>query len=287
MPWVFPEQKRAAFFPFGQLADALAAKEPTTWILDDLGWIQSLGDQNAWCHLIYERTTPNGDRLPDGVSIVATTNERQHKASGVGAFSDPFKTRFDAIYELRPDLDDSCKWFFKHYPEIWEVPAFLRESPEDLNDIKTVTTDLTNRANPRTWASAARKLRLKLPEHLELAALVGAIGKGMAVKFHGVVKMLRSMPSIDAILANPDHVAMPTTISGLWGSAQGLAARANVKNFSRVARFGERLEENGNGEFAVFMIRLATEKTPAIINTQPYIQLMSGSLGKLVTGEGE
>lgn len=297
MPWVFPEHKRAEFFPFGQLADVLAAKHPTVWVWDDIGWMESMSTQNAWCHLVHERITPNGDRLPDWVTIVATTNER-HQKTGVGAFSDAFKTRFDAIYEMEPHLDDSCDWFNNNYPDVPEVPMYLRECPEDLNDVKSATTDLTNRATPRTWASAARKLRLKLPPHLEYAALTGAIGKGMASKFLGVLPMMKAMASVDMILADPDGVPLPKDItdasgrefkktSALWGTAVGLSKRATVNNFARVCRYAERLDEDGSGEFATLMIRKATERDPKLGNTAAYMKLMCGPLGKLITGDGE
>ena len=288
MPWINPADGAARFYPFGDLHRILQATKPTLWIWDNVGWM-SIGDQNAWAYPLYERRTPSGEEIPEFVSIIATTNER-HQKSGVGAFSEPFKSRCVTILELSVNAEDSCKWFFDHYPDVPEVPTFLRECPGDVCSDE-LTTDLTNSANPRTWESVAKIMRLKLNDYPELAALTGAIGKGMAAKFRGVTKMLRSMASVDAILTDPDGVEMPKNDSGCWGSAYGLAGRANMKNFARVARYAERLDEIGKGEFAGFMIRSAQRKQQKVkvelSNHPAYVKLMIGPLGKLVAGEAE
>ena len=115
MPWINPQEGEAKFFAFGELAKASRATKPTLLLIDDLGWAM-LSVQNAAAHLIHERRTPSGLQLPDCVTIIATTNERTHKA-GVGGFSEPVKSRFNTIVAVEVNADDSCDHIMENYPK--------------------------------------------------------------------------------------------------------------------------------------------------------------------------
>ncbi|KKN36926.1 hypothetical protein LCGC14_0768490 [marine sediment metagenome] len=280
LPWPSPNKKTAQFLPFGQFAEALAATVDTVWFLDDLG--QAPGAvQAAKMQLILAREI-NGHRLPDVVSFIAATNRRTDRAN-VSGILEPVKSRFISIVELVEDLDDWCQWAFTqtHIPP--ELIAFLRFRPELLCQF-TPTADMTNCPLPRTWSNAGHVLELGLPDTLEGEALAGAVGEGASVELRAFLRMFRQLPSIDAILINPDGQDIPTDLSALYATVTGLAIKANEQNFGRVARYAERLVEEGHGEFAALLIKDAERNNPELVNTPEFVRLMSGELGQLISG---
>src|SRR5512146_2136100 len=110
LPWIGKDKERAVFLPFGQVAKALDAKKLTVWDLEDFGQAPPLV-QAGYMPWLSAREL-NGHKLPDCVSIVATTNRRTDKA-GVGGYLEPVKSRFGVMVELVPDLDEWCDWYIQ------------------------------------------------------------------------------------------------------------------------------------------------------------------------------
>ncbi|HEX5426537.1 MAG TPA: hypothetical protein VFW94_23520 [Candidatus Acidoferrales bacterium] len=273
---------KATFLPFGELAEALEAKEPLVWFLDDLGQ-PSPAVQASFMQLILGRRV-NGHHLPDTVTFVAATNRRTDRA-GVSGILEPVKSRFASIVELEPNLDDWCQWAFAHAVPAMLV-AFLRYKP-DLLSAFTATADLTNSPVPRTWASVAKLEALKLPAEIEAAAMAGAVGEGAAVEYLAFRKMAAALVNLDAILADPVHAPLPppTKPDQMYATAVGLAARATDKNFHRVITYLERLHAADHGEFAALAARDATRRDDKLLRTEAYVKMCCGPLGKLITGQ--
>ena len=106
----------------------------------------------------------NGHALPEHVTFVAATNRRTDRA-GVSGILEPVKSRFAAIVELEPNLDDWCQWAFTAGVPA-ELIAFLRFRPDLLCKF-TPSADLTNCPLPRTWAHVAQLLALRLPSTIQ------------------------------------------------------------------------------------------------------------------------
>ena len=280
LPW--PDGSGGAtFLPFGELARALRAERPTVWFLDDLGQAPP-AVQAGFMQLLLARRV-NGHVLPDVVTFIAATNRRTDRA-GVSGILEPVKSRFAAIVELEPDLDDWCSWAFAHdIPDI--LVAFLRFRPELLCAFDP-TMDLRNSPVPRTWAHVAKILALGLPSDIERQAIAGAVGEGAAVEFAAFRTVVESLPSIDGILIDPDAGEIPSKPAALYAVATGLGARASVTAFGRIARYAARLEAAGLGEFATLLLRDCVRREPKLLNTGDFLRLAAGPLGQLINGKG-
>lgn len=280
-PWAEPGAGVATFLPFGDVAELLNATEPTVWFLDDLGQAPP-SVQAAYMPWLLARQV-NGHKLPDCVTIIAATNRRTDRA-GVTGVLEPVKSRFAAIVELEADLDEWTQWALGVDAVPPELVAFLRFQPDLFNNF-VPSADLVNCPSPRTWHNAGKLLRLQLPAALETAALTGAVGAGAAAACMAFMSMYRALPSIDAILMDPDNAPLPEKVDVRYAVSTALASRANEQNFQRIARYCERLVNDGQAEFAVLCIRDAVRRDKMVTATPAFIKLMSGDLGALVGGQ--
>ncbi len=284
LPWPDATKGTASFLPFGNFALAIKAKKLTVWCLEDLGQAQP-AVQAGYMQLLLAREV-NGKKLPDCVTFVACTNRRVDRA-GVAGILEPVKSRFVAIVELTADLDDWCVWLFERSGLVDDIAAplaaFLRFKPDLLCQFAP-SADMTNSPVPRTWAHAGKLLTLNLPKVLESEALGGAVGTAAAQELQAFLQMYRELPSVDAILLDPDAQPLPTELNVLYAVVTALAMKANEQNFTRVARYGERLLEAAHGEFAALLLRDATRRDAKLQSTPAFVRLMAGELGQMVTG---
>jgi len=283
LPWVAKDGESATFLPFGELARAIRAERPTVWFLDDLGQAPA-AVQASFMQLLLARRV-NGHALPEHVSFVAATNRRTDRA-GVSGILEPVKSRFAAIVELEPHIDDWCVWALAHDLPA-EVIAFLRFRP-DLLCAFAPSADLTNCPLPRTWAHAAKLLALGLSGPVQHMALAGAVGEGAAVEFGAFLRLWAELPNIDAILIDPDAQPLPTQPATLYAVVTALGTKAAAKTFPRIARYAERLTEAEHGEFAALLLRDCLRKDKAILQTKAFVSLVAKKgdhdLGALIAG---
>ena len=300
-PWISGDSDHADFKPFGTLYKVLMSKKPCVWFVDDLG--QGAPMTQASYMQWFRARQVNGRRLPDHVTILAATNRRTDRA-GVSGILEPVKSRFVSIVNIEPNLDDLCQWAIQKGGWMPSSIAFMRFRPELMHQF-TPSQDIVNYPSPRTWDHADKLLRLNLPPSVELAAVQGAVGEGPGAERLAYERIYRELPSLDAILIDPDSAPIPETPATLWAVSVGLASKATEGNFGRVARYAERLREHrceqhrgGLGEFGVLLVRDAVrrhniEKTvngkKVIVNklasTAAFIELMSSEIGKLIAGE--
>src|SRR5262249_44752227 len=147
-----------------------------------------------------------------------------------------------------------------------ELIAFLRFRKELFHDFKP-SADLANSPCPRTWTKVADWLALNQPADIELEAIQGCVGEGPAAEFSAFLRMFRSMPNLDSILMDPDNAKIPEGTNVLWAVSTGLASKVNQNNFGRIARYAERIEKAGHGEFAVLMLRDCMRRDMEICQT--------------------
>jgi hypothetical protein len=269
------------FRPVGQVKRVLAAKKPTYWFLDDFGQAPPAvqAPYMQWFH----GGECAGHKLPDCVVMGAASNARTHRA-GVSGILEPVKSRFNTIVELTADLEEWCAWGLTHGVPA-EVVAFLRFQSELLCKFEP-SADLTNSPLPRTWEHLGQLFNLNLPEDVQPAAYAGSVGVEASTKFLGFLRMIRDVPNIDAIFADPDKALIPERPEALYAVTVGLAARADVKNFQAIARYAERLMEASRGEFATFLMRDALRRDPSLASGSPYVaKLLAGELGRLIGGK--
>jgi hypothetical protein len=252
---------RAEFLPYGDLRVLLEAREPTVAFLDDLGQAPA-AVQAAVMQLILARRV-NSQAVSDHVVFLAATNRREDRA-GVTGILEPVKSRFAAILQLDPDLDDWCRWAFDHDMPA-ELIAFLRFRPGLLLDANPPTSDIVNRPCPRNWAWAGKWLNAKV-DNVEV--LAGAVGEGAAAELAGFLRVCRDLPSVDGILLDPDGSAVPREPGALYAVSTALAARATADNGGRVVRYARRLPQ----EFGVLTIRDAYRRCPVVSKCADFVR---------------
>jgi hypothetical protein len=277
LPWTDGDGG-ATFLPFGELKQAIAATQPTVWFLDDLGQA-SPAVQASYMQLLLARRV-NGHVLPSCITFVAATNRRTDRAA-VSGILEPVKSRF-VIVELEPNLDDWCTWAISAGIRP-EVIAYIRLRPEHLSAFEP-SADITNSPTPRTWATASRMLCLGLEKSVETAALCGSVGESHGMEFVAFLRMYQDLPSIDAILIDPDNAIIPSEPGTLYAVTTGLATRVNVQTFGRIARYAQRIVDNGNGEFGALLLRDCIKRDPDVQQTPEFVRLVSSELGKLISG---
>lgn len=272
LPFPSEDKTHATFLPYGDLARALSATKKTIWFLDDLGQANP-AVQAAFMQLLLARRIGE-HKLPDCVTFVAATNRKSDRA-GVSGILEPVKSRFACILEVAPTLDDWVTWAFGNgIPG--ELIAFLRYRPNLLMD-NAPTAEIVNRPCPRTWARLGQMLTLGFEgDELLLHAAAGAVGMGAATEFVGFMKVWRELTSPDAILATPEKAKIPTNPSSLYATVAALAYRATPENISRIIKFGARMIDAGQGEFATLLLRDAIRRCPKAAETTAYVQAISG-----------
>lgn len=279
LPWVSKDSESATFLPFGDLDRAIKADKLTVWFLDDLGQA-SQAVQASFMQLLLAREV-NGHRISDHVVFVAATNRRTDRA-GVSGILEPVKSRFATIVELEPDLDDWCNWAFANDISP-KLIAFLRFKANLLCDFQP-EADLTQSPVPRTWSHVSKLLTLSLDETTLRTSIAGAVGEGAATEFVAFMELYKNLPSIDAILMDPEGSDIPTEPATLYAVTAGLAQKANPENFGRIAKYAERLMDSNHGEFAALLVRDSHRRNSAVQSTDSFIKLSSGPIGDLMRG---
>ena len=282
LPWVSADQTSARFLPFGDLAAAVKAPTRTVWFLDDLGQAPA-SVQASFMQLLLARRV-NEHVLPPCVTFVAATNRRTDRA-GVSGMLEPVKSRFGAIVDLEPNLDDWCAWALTHNIQP-QIIAFLRFRPELLNKFSP-TADLTNSPIPRAWAHASKLMHLNLEAEVQKQAIRGAVGEGAAVEFFGFLQVYGELPDLDEIIAKPNGWGfVPKKPATLYAVVTGLATKAKAATLGPIIEYAERLADKGHGEFAALLLRDIIRRDASMMSLSPFVSVLRGPLGKLIEGRG-
>lgn len=280
LPWVAKDGESATFLPFGELAQAVRAKRPTVWFLDDLGQAPA-SVQASFMQLLLARRV-NNHVLPECVTFIAATNRRTDRA-GVSGILEPVKSRFMSIVDLDPDLDDWVKWAIGH-----DIPgefiAFLRFRPDLLCNF-TPSADLTNCPVPRTWANAARVFNMGLSPVLQSEGIAGAVGKGACAEFSSFLALYQELPNIEQILKDPEATKLPTKPAILYAVVTALGMKCTEKNFKNISVYAHRLMKAQKGEFSALLLKDCTLRCEAVSDTKAFEELATTELGSLIAGE--
>ncbi|MGG2041464.1 ATP-binding protein [Burkholderia gladioli] len=279
LPFPSKDGQHARFLPFGDLERALSATRPLVWFFDDLGQA-SPAVQAAKMQLVLARRIGE-HQLPDCVTFVAATNRRGDNA-GVSGLLDPLIDRFSAVVELEATVDDWTSWAVRqNLPP--ELIAFIRFRPHLLWEARS-GRDIVASASPRKWGFLAKTMQAVSPDLLP-DAIPATVGEAAAVELLSFLEIYRALPSVDAILLNPDLGDIPTEPSILFALATALAHKARDANLERVLRYAERLVHAGHREFTALLVRDAVTRTPELANHHAFIRAQGGEIGKIIRGE--
>jgi hypothetical protein len=226
--------------------------------LDELNRAPALV-QNSCFQLVLDRKLGEYELPPDW-HVIAACN-RESDGGGVTRMSSALCNRFVHL-DCEPDLDDWGKWAVSHGIEP-AVIAFLRFRPELLHNF-----DRTKKAfpSPRSWEFVSRITGENPGKNVELAIFEGTVGHGAAIEYAAFLGLFRSLPSIDAILLNPDKAPVPKDAATLWAIAAGLARRASDQNFRRVITYLDRMPQ----EYAVLTVKDAVARDQGLTSTAEF-----------------
>lgn len=276
LPWLDAKTGTGEFIPLGALKKAVEAKRPTLWCLEDLGQA-SEAVQAAYMSVLSKRTV-GSHQLPDHVTIMATTNGKEHRA-GVRGLLEPVKSRFSTILNIQPTLDDWCEWAMENGISP-AIIAFLRCNPDYL--IRSAPTlELVNSPNPRTWANLHTWVNARMRSDFRLATYAGCIGAEAAALFEAFEATIEDMPSPETVLIAPDSVEIPQSPSTLYALIGALAYYAD-ENFGNVVRFAHRMQKEAQGEMAGMLIKDALRRHPHLLQSAEFVAVSTGPLADLI-----
>lgn len=249
---------QAEFLPFGELLRLIEAVKPTIAFLDDLGQAPACV-QAAAMQLILARRV-NGHMVSPKVVFVAATNRREDRA-GVTGILEPVKSRFATILELTPDENDWVTWAMAN-----DMPSkligFCHFRWSLVSQYKP-TADIINGVCPRTLANAGRLINIGIED---VETLGGAVGDGCAHEMVGFFKYFSEVPSLSAILLDPENTMVPKEPAALYAVVSGLTEKVGPQNFERIITYGNRLPQ----DFSVLLVRDCIRKEPKIQHTKAF-----------------
>lgn len=221
---------------FDTVARAFNAKVPTIWFLDDIG--QASESVLKAIMRIVQFGELDGKKLPEYVTICGATNDVGHGA-GVYGMIEPLKSRFHTIIDVETHVDDVVPYgLSKGWPS-W-LCAFLRNSPDALNDWKPSKSMKVDGACPRGWEYLAEWDNLGI-EDQEVWA--GCVGKGRATAALAFKELINELPDIDACLLDPDSAPVPENPSAQVLVSMAVASKMTAGNFGQCVKYLNRLKQ--------------------------------------------
>lgn len=215
--------------------------------------------QNACLQLILDRRI-NDYVLPDGWMCMAAGND---EGVGVSRMDSALRSRFVHL-TAEVDLEEWCKWAVRSNIEPIVI-AFIRSFPHLLH-----AYDKNQRAFPcpRTWEFVS-SIRSQLPtQEIEHELYAGAIGEGAAIEFCAYSRLFATLPSIDAILLNPQSAPLPkkSDPSSCFAVSAALARRTTDKTIGKVHTYMARMED----EYCVYAMRDAVVRDQSLQSTREF-----------------
>ena len=183
--------------------------------------------------------------LPDGWMVLAAGN-RESDGAVTHRMPSALRNRFVHL-EAETDLDDWCKWALSANISP-EVIAFLRFKPDLLHNF-----DKSARAfpTPRSWEFVDRIAKQQPGPAIEHALFSGTVGEGAAVEFSAFLRLYRELPSIDAILLDPQNSPVPTNPATCYAVATALARRTTNRTIGSAITYLDRMQP----EYSVMSVR--------------------------------
>lgn len=261
----------AKFIPFDELNTLINAKEPTVYMLDDLG--QAPASVQAACMQLVLARRINGHKVSDKVTFIAATNGKSDKA-GVSGILEPVKSRF-TIVELSVDVDAWVQWALQNnMPH--EIIAFIKMRPEKLSDFAP-TKDISNSPSPRNIADIGRQQNAGLSRDIEQEVFKGRCGEKFATEYAGFLQIWRSLPDVNEIILNPKGAPVSDEPSVLYAICGMIAQKMNDNNIEAFKTYLDRVPD----ENAVLCMQMASQKNRNILHTKTWA-IWSAEKGNLM-----
>jgi len=265
-------EQSAVFLPFNDLQVMIDyphdAELPMVVFIDDLGQAPPMV-QAAWMQILLARAI-NHHKISPMVHFIAATNRKEDRA-GVKGILEPVKSRFAAIVELQPSLDEWIGFALSSrlYPTI---APFIRFRPSALHAFEP-TAGMEQSPCPRTWEMLSDMLYAYDQSNtddpiLRNALVQGAVGEGVTGEFLAFERVHKDLPDLDAIIKDPDIFICPdiSKLSVLYAIAGGVAIRCTKQNVGRILKIAAKLPQ----EYAASMVNDCLHVCPEIRTNEQF-----------------
>lgn len=202
-------------------------------------------------------------KLHKNVAIVCAGNKDTDGAI-VHEMSTALQSRLVHM-ELVVDVEEWVNWASDNHFD-HRIISYMGYRPDALYTFSPEHNDKTY-ACPRTWEFANRILKnVDVSSPIATPLLSGALSEGIAREFLGFCRIQDELPSLQEILAAPDHCKIPHGMSAAWAISGALSAKADKNNIASLMKYIKRLPI----EIQVFSLR-STLRRDTSLRSNPAI----------------
>lgn len=202
--------------------------------------------------------------LPAGWSVHAAGN-RQNDRAVSNRMPSALVSRFN-MQEIEVSDKDFLTYAASTGKVIPEIAAFIRMRPSCLMNFDPKTwKDNAPFACPRTWEYLSEAMMASNGK-CSLQVMAGFVGDGAAAEFIGYLKIFRSVPTIEEIIASPLKTKVPGDAAPLYAIATALARKVAPENADAVFTYTNRLPK----EFEVLFVKDATHRSKDLTNIKAF-----------------
>lgn len=152
--------------------------------------------------------------------------------------------------ELTLDHEEWCDWAMSNNIN-HHITSFIKFKPSALYTFQPDHTDHTY-ACPRTWEFTDRIMKVVSTDSRNLLPmLAGTISEGVAREFVTFMKIYDKLPTLEAILKNPQNIEVPEEPSILYALSGSLATHVDEDNFATILSYIKRMP----AEFQIITLR--------------------------------
>lgn len=206
--------------------------------------------------------------LPDAVRIVAAGNGKSDR-TGTNKMPEALANRFMHL-SVEPDAEAWRAWAARAGLDPALI-GFIGFRPGMIHKLTMADAghaiDPNSKAfpSPRQWEEVGKLMDVS--DALRHVMAAGLVGAGPAGEFEAFVRVMRALPSLDAILADPMGAAVPADPSARYAVSAALARKATDGNFAAVLAYANRLPR----EFEIITAVDATKRNPDLLNTSAFV----------------
>ncbi len=200
--------------------------------------------------------------LPEGWSIIAAGNRETDRAV-THRMPSALANRFIHL-DFSVDVEEWINWAVVQ-DIAPEIIAFIRFRPALLHAFEP-EQNAKAFPTPRSWEYASSILKSSPEPSLIRELLTGTVGPAAASEFTGYIKIWKSLPEAEDIMAAPDTISIPNDPAILFAICEMVGRAASMERQEKVFIFASRLPP----EFSVLLIREAVRHCHDITTTETF-----------------
>ena len=201
--------------------------------------------------------------MPEGWSIVALGNKREHGGVGDGlsaAQQDRF-CHFEAVMDT-----DALRQHFIKIGVVDSVTSFIKLRPDLAHNQPDRGSNDWAYPTPRSWEKISKMIKANLPQKLRMKLYASLVGEGPASEFIAHEDLAIHMPDPDQCINKPKETRVPDNPSAMYAIAVSLARHARPENFANVLTYMSRLPD----EYTTLCILDAKENLPVLVEHEAF-----------------